>query len=41
VRTFFNQVQSITESFGSVEFLLLLICALAIVVLDYWLRMPF
>jgi len=41
VRTFFNQAHSIIESFGIVEFLLLLSCALAIAILDYWVRMPF
>jgi hypothetical protein len=36
-----GDTHSIIESFGIVEFLLLLSCALAIAILDSWVRMPF
>jgi len=38
---FFSQAMSIIESLGSGGFILLLICALAIAVVDFWVRMPF
>ncbi len=41
MRALLDHAQSFIESFGTIEFILLLSCALAIAGVDYWVRAPF